>query len=348
MVDPKYFPARRVLVAGGAGMLGSALVRELLAMDCSHVVSFDNYCTGSTEYLTGLGSRFTAIRGDLRDFSAIRSTLMEHSIDVLFNCVGDTFVPEAYEQPSRFFEINLGGTLNSLIAAREVGVERLIYVSSTEVYGDVKQMKAIAEDTPLDPVNTYAVSKLSADRLCATFHVEHGTPVMIPRIFNCYGPRATHPYVIPEIISQLSAGSSVRLGNVRAQRDFTFVRDTARALALLAASTHPLGVPVNIGTGKVVDVATLVRLIANILNVPDPVIEVDQSRLRRRDIDWFCCDNSLFVAATGWRPTVTLREGLEETIDWYRCANGWCYEVSARSGVAASLSHRVLHVTPGQ
>ena len=133
------------------------------------------------------------IHGNALDKPSLHAAIMENDVEYVFNCIGDTFVPDAYIDPTRFFDINLRANQNILEVAHACQVKRILYVSSTEVYGELATDTA-NEESPLAPVNTYAVSKLASDRLCYTYHVEHGTPVVIARIFNCYGPRETHPW----------------------------------------------------------------------------------------------------------------------------------------------------------
>ena len=150
--------------------------------------------------------------------------------------------------------------------------------------------------------------------------------MIVARIFNCYGPRATHPYVIPEIIRQLHEGPRLRLGNLEAERDFTYVEDTARALVALMASDVPNGDVVNVGSGRAHSVVSLVEWIAKIMGVADVQFGIDPSRLRRRDINRFCANNTKLRRATGWEPRVPLDAGLRLTIDWFRengCRWSW-------------------------
>jgi nucleoside-diphosphate-sugar epimerase len=228
--------------------------------------------------------------------------------------------------PERFFDINVGGTLNLLRAAQALSIKRMLYISSTEVYGEAPSPKC-DEKTELNPVNTYAVSKVAADRLCHTYYLEHGTPVVIARIFNCYGPRETEPYVIPEIIAQLHRGPRVALGNIKAERDFTFVHDTANALISVLASDMPDGDVVNVGSDTSFSVEWLARKLAEIMGVNALEIVTDPARLRRKDIDRFRCNNRKLLKYTDWRPTVGINEGLKTTVDWFR-ANGarWSWE----------------------
>ncbi|MDA1096060.1 MAG: GDP-mannose 4,6-dehydratase [Chloroflexi bacterium] len=319
------FSGRRVLVAGGAGFIGSQLVRELLA-DGARVAVLDNLLHGRREHLQDLGDAVQMFVVDITDDYRLWNAFNEFKPEFVFHVVGDTYVPTAYEIPKRFFKINLEGTINILLTSKMFGVERVLYVSSTEVYGEAQTIP-MTEDHPLLPDNTYAVSKLAADRLCYTFQIEHDIPVVIARIYNSYGPRATEPYIIPEIVSQLSKGSTVRLGNIEARRDFTFVTDTARGLMATMASDIPNGQAVNIGSNKVFAVKELVAIIAEIMGHSDYKIEIDERRLRRKDIDIFQCDYTKLNTATGWKPTVELHEGLSRTIEWYRNhGSRWSWE----------------------
>jgi len=314
-----------VMVAGGAGFVGSAIVRELLRRG-STVVCYDNYLHGHPAYVAGLNGPITAIHGDVRDDWALYNALRDHRVEYIIDCVGDTFVPTAYIMPERFFDINAGGTLHLLRAAKALSIKRMVYVSSTEVYGESERPK-LDEETPFNPVNTYAVTKAAADRLCHTYYLEHGVPVVIARIFNCYGPRETEPYVIPEIIAQLHRGPRLTLGNVKAERDFTFVHDTANALISVLASDLPDGDAVNVGSDTSFSVEILARKIAEIMGIDPVEIVVDPARLRRKDIGRFRCDNSKLLKYTHWKPTVRIDDGLKMTVEWFR-ANGarWSWE----------------------
>ena len=316
---------RVVMVAGGAGFVGSAIVRELLRRG-SIVVCYDNYLHGHPAHVAGLAGPLTVIHGDVRDDWSLFKALRDHHVEYIIDCVGDTFVPTAYIMPERFFDINVGGTLHLLRAVKALSLKRILYVSSTEVYGDADQAKC-NEETRFNPVNTYAVSKAAADRLCNTYFLEHGVPVVIARIFNCYGPRETEPYVIPEIIAQLHRGPRVALGNVKAERDFTFVHDTANALISVLASDMPNGEPVNIGSDTSYTVEWLAHKLAKIMQLKSLQITSDPARFRRRDIDRFRCDNTKLLKYTNWKPTVGIDEGLKITVDWF-LANGarWSWE----------------------
>jgi len=326
-----------VLVAGGAGFVGSAVARHVLALG-ARCLCFDNFQVGRPENVAGLGRNLTVVQGDALDSWHVLKAFRGNKIDFLINCIGDTFVSAAYHAPRRFIDTNISANLNLLLAAKEFGVARALYVSSTEVYGEATGM--IGEAAPLAPVNTYAVTKLAADRMCYSLHVEHGIPVVIARIFNCFGPRATHPYVIPEIIAQLAKGRIVRLGNIEAERDFTYVDDTADALIRLLTAPSCVGQAINVGSGNLVSVRWLVDAIARIIGVPDPEIRVDPGRLRRRDVARYHCDNRTLRALTGWTPSTSIDDGLCRTVEWYRAhGEAWSWELrnpDDPTGVTAS------------
>ncbi|MEP5072676.1 MAG: NAD-dependent epimerase/dehydratase family protein, partial [Crocinitomicaceae bacterium] len=172
-----------VMVAGGAGFVGSAIVRELIKLDVK-VISFDNYLHGVPENVMGL-ENVEVVQGDALSQIDIIETLTKFNVDYIINCIGDTYVPTAYKWPRRFFDINVGANLNLLEACKICDIRKILYVSSTEVYG-ITEEEILDENVSLKPVNTYAVSKLAADRLCYTYHLEHQIPVIIARIFNCY------------------------------------------------------------------------------------------------------------------------------------------------------------------
>jgi nucleoside-diphosphate-sugar epimerase len=320
------------LVTGGAGFVGSALVRRLLATG-ARVVVYDSFFSGRRRHVSGLGPGATVVEGDVFDEGALARVFERHRPEHVYHLVGDTFVPSAYAEPRRFFRINVEGTLAVLQAVRRFGARRMLYVSSTEVYGRAPRQPLVETD-PLAPANTYAVSKLAADRLCATFFHEHAVPVVIARIFNCYGPRETQPYVVPEIVRQLSRGPVVRLGNADARRDLTYVDDTAAGLQALMGSSVPDGDVAHVGSGTSVSIRHVAEICARLLGHERAVVETDPARLRRLDVDDFRADASRLRDATGWAPRVPLEEGLRRTVAWYR-ENGsrWSWEEWCPDGV---------------
>src|SRR5689334_9733536 len=330
---------RVVMVAGGAGFVGSAIVRELLARGIS-VVCYDNYLHGVPKNVEGLTGPLTIVRADALNTWQLAKTIKDKDVDYIINCIGDTFVPTCYEIPQRFFDVNLQCTYNLLMASKLCGVKRMMYVSSTEVYGQLDDVHRFSESVPYQPLNTYAVSKLAADRLCFTFNVEHKIPVIIARIFNAYGPRETHPYIIPEIITQLAKGPVLKLGNVRAERDLTYVHDTARALIAVLESDIPNGEAVNVGSDTSYSVEWLAHTLADLMNIKNLEIREDPRRFRRLDLDRLRCDNTKLRQWTSWEPQVDIHDGLQRTIDWFK-ENGerWSWEGRQNDVTFASDDH---------
>lgn len=319
----------RVLVTGGAGFVGSALVRMLEAAGAK-VAVYDNFSHGCRENVDDLAGRIEVVIGDVLDEWKLVEAFRKHEPEYVFHLVSDTYVPSSYDVPKRFFRVNVEGTINVMMAAKAFGARRVLHASTTEVYGEARS-PSMSEEHSYGPLNTYAVSKLASDRLCFTFFHEHRIPVVIARIFNCYGPRATQPYVIPEIITQLHRSQKkgrarVSLGNVEARRDFTFVDDTVRGLMAAAGSDIANGEAVNVGSNVSHSVRELVQAIAAKMGIEAPEIDVDPRRLRRLDIESFRCDHSKLTAATGWSPQVSLEEGLGVTVDWFKSRGAWSWE----------------------
>jgi nucleoside-diphosphate-sugar epimerase len=316
---------QRIVVFGGAGFVGSALVRRLM-LERHTVRVVDNFFRGSPQNLAAIPGFGSATQLDALDFPLLRDYMVRTAPDVVINCIGDTFIPSAYDAPDRFLDLNVRATLNVLRASAEVNVKRFLHLSSAEVYGD-NAANACTELAPLAPENTYAVSKLAADRLCYTFSLEHGLPTVIARLFNAYGPGETHPYIVPDIIAQLSVSNQLSLGNLDAERDLTYVDDTASALNALLWIPVQRAEVFNIGSGEVVSVHTLASLLGTLMGHDSVAISVSDRRLRRRDLNRLCCDSKKLRTRTGWMPRVDLRHGLEMTIEWFK-TNGarWLWQ----------------------
>jgi nucleoside-diphosphate-sugar epimerase len=315
---------RKVMVTGGAGFIGSALVRELLLKGC-RVVVYDNFVSGDMANLESVKSEVKMIEGDVRDPN-FAATLATSKAELLFNLAAEPYIPGCYDRPRDFFEVNASGTLNVMLACLETGIKRVLHYSSSEVYGNAMRVP-MDEEHPTCPQSTYATSKLAADRLCYTLHHEQRLPVIIMRQFNVYGPRETHPYVIPELISQLSLGNKAKLGNVEARRDLTYVDDAAHGAVRLMKCDEAMGKVVNLGSGVDWSVAELAKVIGNQLGWDEIDITIDKARLRPLDVNRLYCDNTRIKQMIGWTPEISLVDGLRKTIDWYeRNGRHWIWE----------------------
>jgi dTDP-glucose 4,6-dehydratase len=313
----------RVLVTGGAGFVGSALVRELLNKKYS-VSVIDDLSTGLVENLPK-DKRLKVIRGNVRNFRLVSRMVKHHSF--VIHLAAQAFIPFSYEMPLQVAEVNAIGSINILKACIDNKVSRLVHVSSSEVYGSA-QYSPMDEKHPLQPYSTYSVAKLAADLWAQTFFFEHKLPVLILRPFNTFGPRESLPYFIPEMIRQCLKESEIHVGNLETSRDFTYVEDTANAMIKALETGNIEGEIINIGTGQTHKMSEILSLIKRETGAQEKPIMLDKSRLRPRDVEILVTDNTKAQKTLGWKPTITFKEGIRRTIKWYK-DNGqkWGYEV---------------------
>lgn len=316
----------KAVVTGGAGFMGSALVRYLVDQSYD-VLVYDNLATGTAAHLKGVVPHDHMIRGDVESWKFMK-TLSDIRSDIVYHLAADPYIPESYEYPERFMRTNFQGTMNVLMTCKTFEVGRIVHISTSEVYGSAKTVP-MNEQHPTIPQSVYAVSKLAGDQLCRVLAKEHGLPIVIVRPFNCYGPRETHPYVIPEIISQLAKSAEIVLGNLEARRDFTYVDDTVRAVFDLAVKGGIEGEVFNVGSGKDYSIKEIAEVAGTIVKGGLPTIRIDKSRLRPYDVTRLVCDSSKIRNLTGWKPELTLEEGLRKTYEWYN-SNGGTWEWERR------------------
>lgn len=304
----------KIVVTGGAGFIGSEVVRQLCEQD-AQITILDNFSSGKMEYIEGLGN-LNIIKGDVCDKNDISEALKNQ--EFVIHLAALPFIPDSYYFPQEFFGVNTIATINVLWQSIQTEtVEKFIYVSTSEVYGTAKYVP-MDEDHPTFPHSTYAVSKLAADRAVFTMHKEHGFPVAIMRLFNSYGPNITQPYIIPEIILQLLNGNkSLYLGNVESSRDFTYVTDTAKGILLALSKEKAIGETINLGSGEDIKIKDLAFLIAELME-KQIEIGVDLTRLRPYDVERLYCSNKKAEKLLGWKPDVSLENGLRKTIDWIK------------------------------
>jgi nucleoside-diphosphate-sugar epimerase len=308
---------RNVMVTGGAGFIGSALVRGLVA-EGAHPVVFDDLSVGCPENLAEVADALELVTGDIRS-PMFAEVLAAHEIDCVFHLAALPFIPDCYKRPRDCFEINAGGALNVLLACKQVGVRRVVLYSSASVYGSAQRLP-MDETHPLNPVSTYAVSKLAADRLCFSLGVEQGLETVVLRQFNVYGPRMTHPYVTARTIDCLEREGRVRLHDADSRRDFLYVDDAVRA-ALAVMTTEACGGEVfNLGSGTDHTIREVVELLAEIMGHSSAVVNGDDGCQRKVHIPAWACDSSKLRKCTGWEPSVSLQDGMTRTVEHFRAA----------------------------
>jgi UDP-glucose 4-epimerase len=309
---------KRVVVTGGAGFIGSHLVEEL-AVD-NEVTVLDDFSVGSETNLARVSSRIRVIRTDVSEGTHLIEAIA--GAHVIFH-LAVVCLRVSISDPMRNHLVNDLGTLNLLLAARDSQLERFVYVSSSEVYGDAIDRR-LSEDHPLRPTTPYGASKLAGEAYSLSFMRTYGLPVTVVRPFNAYGPRShvegASGEVIPKFVARAMAGLPlVIFGDGAQTRDYTWVQDTVRGIRAAAECDRLLGNPVNIAHGEAVQINRLAQLIQQIIGTRVPIQHLPPrpGDVRRQEADTRRSRMFLgFTADTG------IEEGLARYIDWVRAQPG--------------------------
>ena len=300
----------KVCVIGGAGFIGSHLVDHLIDNLNCEVIVLDNLKSGLEKHIHG-DAKF--IWYDLRNPSYdLQNILQKEEIEYVFNYAAEPYIPECFENPLYFFQVNAVGVLNVLNACEKANIKGLLQVSSAEIYGDMKGK--ISEDAKVKPHSTYGVAKLAADNLVQVRWKEAKVPAIALRQFNCVGPRETHEYVIPEIISQVNKSDEVKLGN-NSTRDFLYVED-AVCMAVELLEKGKFGEVYNMGSESCISIYDLAHLIGEIYGTEISIV-TDAERVRPWEIWHLQADNSKLYSVIDYRPKFDLRESLDLTIQYF-------------------------------
>jgi NAD dependent epimerase/dehydratase len=310
-----------VLVTGSDGFIGSHLVEALVKKGC-RVRAFVYYNSFSSLGWLDTVPRDVRVEldvfsGDIRDPNGVRRAAT--GVDTILHLAALIGIPFSYHSPDSYVDTNVKGTLNVLQAARDLGVGRVVVTSTSEVYGTAKYVP-IDEAHPMSGQSPYSATKIGADRIAESFYRSFDLSVVIARPFNTYGPRQSARAVIPTIISQLLSGyEEIRLGALHPTRDFNFVDDTVRGLISLAECDAAVGREVNIGSGTEISIGELAKTLVEIIR-PGALVIDDEQRLRpaKSEVERLVCDNRLIRELAGWSPRTPLREGLEQTVSWFR------------------------------
>jgi len=313
---------KKVLVTGGAGFIGSSLVRQLLNANY-HVTVLDDLSTGLKENLPK-NNKLKLIEGDIRVSSIVSKIIRSHPY--VIHLAAQAFIPFSYQMPLQVAEVNAIGSINILKACKDSKVKRLVHISSSEVYGSAKYVP-MDEKHPLQPYSTYSVAKVAADLWAQTFHWEHKLPVVILRPFNTFGPRESLPYFIPEMIRQCIKEPIIKVGNLKTSRDFTYIEDTTNAMIKALETPNIEGEIINIGTSKTHKMKDILTLIKKETGAEKKQVVLDKNRLRPRDVETLVTDNTKARKILDWKPTITFEEGIRKTIKWYKDnSQTWGYE----------------------
>jgi UDP-glucose 4-epimerase len=300
-----------VCVIGGAGFLGSHLVDFLIEERNCNVLVLDNLITGLKKHIH---NKALFVWFDIRDDeNDLAKLLKKHDIEFVFNYAAEPYIPECFERPMHFFDINATAVLRVLNACQIAGIKGLLQVSSAEIYGDM--VGKIKETDPVSPHSTYGVSKLAADGLVQVRWREAGVPAIAMRQFNCVGERETHEYVIPEIIQQLAKSNTVNLGN-NSFRDFQYAGDAVK-MAVDLLEKGNFGEVYNMGSEDGIKIYDLAHLIGKIMGHSEVIINVDQKRVRPWEIWHLQSDNTKLYSVIDSRPVIDLEEALKRTVNYF-------------------------------
>lgn len=296
-------------MTGGAGFIGSNLVEHL--HEKNNLVVFDNFSTGKKENLDGFDVGI--IESSITNLDSVRSAV--EGIDYVFHLAALPSVPRSVKDPIKSNEVNVTGTLNVLFASKESGVEKVVYASSSSVYGDTPTLPKVETMMPR-PQSPYAVSKLTGEHYCKTFYTVYGLPTASVRYFNVYGPRqdplSEYAAVIPKFISQLKQNKSPTVyGDGEQTRDFTFVKDAVIATILTGESKNANGEVINVAGGKRITINGLVEKITTLMGKAIEPIYVEP---REGDVKHSLADVNKGKNIIGYQASHSLEDGLKSTI----------------------------------
>jgi len=301
----------KVLVTGGAGFIGSNIVRALLARG-DDVRVLDNFSTGSRTNLAGLEREVDLVEGDLRSYERVHAAV--RGTEVVFHEGALPSVPRSVQDPLTTTAVNVEGTLNVLLAARDEGVRRIVNASSSSVYGNAGELPKVESQAP-DPISPYAVAKLAAERFCTSFSRVYAMEIVSLRYFNVFGPRqdpaSQYAAVVPRFIRAIAAGEAVTIyGDGEQSRDFTYVDNVVGANLLAADAADAHGEILNVATGGSITVNALADAIGTLLGRP---VEKTFESTREADVRASWADLGEARRVLGYEPQIAFEEGLRRT-----------------------------------
>jgi NAD dependent epimerase/dehydratase len=315
---------KKVLITGADGFIGSHLTEALVrkGFDVRAFVYYNSF--NSWGWLDQCGSdvkgKFEVFSGDIRDPFGVKEAMK--GCDTVLNLAALIAIPYSYHSPDTYVDTNIKGTLNIVQAARELGIEKLVHTSTSEVYGTARFVP-ITEEHPLQGQSPYSASKIGADQIAMSFYSSFNTPVSIIRPFNTYGPRQSARAIIPTIITQIANGQrKIKLGALTPTRDFNFVKDTVNGFLAVAENTKSIGEVINIGSNFEVSIGETVKIIAGLMKA-DVEIITDENRLRpdKSEVERLWASNEKAKRLLNWSPDYGgvdgFKRGLGETIEWF-------------------------------
>lgn len=314
----------KLLVTGADGFIGSHLTEALVRAghDVRAFVLYNSFNSWGwlDDCAPDVKGGFDVFAGDIRDPHGVRAAMK--GCDAVLHLAALIAIPYSYHSPDTYVDTNVKGTLNIVNAARDLGIDRVVHTSTSEVYGTARFVP-MHEGHPLQGQSPYSASKIGADQIAMSFYTSFDLPVVTLRPFNTYGPRQSARAVIPTIITQIAGGErEIRLGSVEPTRDFNFVADTVQGFIAALSADSAVGEVVNVGSGFEVSIGETARLVAQAMGAEIQIV-TDEQRLRpdKSEVERLFADNSKAKELLGWTPThggiEGFRRGLETTIDWF-------------------------------
>ena len=307
---------KAVFVTGGAGFIGSHLVDSLLRLggDVTVFDNFDDFYGGKEQNIeANLGHpRFHLVKGTILDYEALSKSMQ--GVELVFHLAAQPGIRYCLTNPTKANDVNVSGTLNVLLASKNLGVEKLVYASSSSIYGNVTRVP-IPEASPLNPTSIYGATKLAAEKYCQAYYLTYGLPVTCLRYFSVYGPRGRPDQVLYSMAQRAAAGNApVVYGDGKQSRDFTFVSDIISGTILAALRDDSVGQVFNLGYGAEFSISEAAERINEYFrNRQDPVHKPAYGGDFARTL----CDNQKARHQLGWSPKVSFTTGLDQFLDWF-------------------------------
>lgn len=308
---------QRTLITGGAGFIGSNMVRQLLS-DGDSVRILDNFSTGKVENLAEVRGDIEVIEGDVRDLAMVKRAVA--GIDVVYHLAALGSVPRSIEDPDTTHQVNVNGTFNLLVASREARVGRFVFASSSSVYGSNPVLPQ-HEALPLAPISPYGATKAVGEMYCRAFYETYGLQTLALRYYNVFGPRqdpsSQYAAAIPRFVAALLRDQSPLIYDDGEQsRGFTYIDNVVKANCLAARATKTAGQAVNISTATAISVNAVVTTLRELLGKMH--VSPTYAPPRPGDIKHSLADVRLARELLGFEPSVSFQEGIRRAIDWYR------------------------------
>ena len=309
----EQFNDLNVLVTGADGFIPSFVCDRLVELGANVTALIRRNSSNEIKSIPHLIDKLKIRWGDITDLSLLLEETKE--IDVIYHLGAMSHVQYSLYNPVETYQTNTLGTMNVLEASRINNVKRVVHAGSAEVYGKPETVP-IEENHPLEPRSPYAAGKVASDRLMFAYYCTYGLPVVMPRFFGIYGPRQSIEKAIPKFILQIhNKKSPCVYGDGKQSRDYMFVTDAADAYTRLGLADNVIGQAMNIGTGIETDIATLARLIIKIMEAK---IEPNfTGKINPGEAGRLVCNPSKGMKMLNWKPTVSLEDGLKQTVDYY-------------------------------